>query len=309
MTFKKSKHKKPQNIKKSILITGATGYLGSKLAHALVNRNEYEIIILKRKSSNTFRISELLGKIKMYDLDMTPLEDIFLENKIDTVLHCATDYGRKDVNPLQVIEANLLLPVRLLEFGRKHDIRCFINTDTILDKRINHYSLSKRHFNDWLMSYRKNVLCINVALEHFYGPGDDTTKFASFVVHSLLKKVDKIDLTAGEQKRDFIFIHDVVSAFLRIIDYSSTLRKDFYEFQIGGSEPVTIKEFVLMIKRLTGNTTTILNFGALPYREDEIMECRIDVEPIKKLGWKTMYSLEEGLKLMIEQEVVYTVSS
>ena len=294
--------------KRVILITGATGYLGSKLVHALVHRDQYDIIILKRKSSNMFRISELLGKIKVYDLDTTAIENVFMENKIDTILHCATDYGRKNANPLQVIDANLLLPIRLLELGRKHNIHCFINTDTILDKRISHYSLSKRQFSEWLMSYKNNIVCINVALEHFYGPEDDPTKFVSFVVQSLLKKVDTIDLTAGEQKRDFIFIHDVVSAFLKIIDYSSSLRNDFYEFQIGGSEPVTIKEFVLMIKRLTGNTTTILNFGALPYRENEIMECRIDMRPIKKLGWNTTYSLEKGLKLMIEQEIAYTIS-
>ncbi len=290
--------------RKVVLLTGATGYLGSNILKSLMTDNNYSLVVLRRSFSNTFRIKDYLDKITFYNLDEIDIEKVFSENQIDIILHCATDYGRKNANPLQIIEANLILPIKLLELGAKHGVKCFINSDTILDKRINHYSLSKKQFKDWLLSYKKNLVCINVALEHFYGPGDDKTKFVSYVVDCLINKVEKIDFTKGEQKRDFIYIDDVVDAFLKIISHSENLKNGFYEYQVGSDNAVTIKEFILMVQEIIGNEKTLLNFGALPYRENEVMECVADVSEIKKIGWSCRYSLSEGLKKMIEQELI-----
>jgi nucleoside-diphosphate-sugar epimerase len=286
---------------KIILLTGGTGYLGSKILKQLVD-NGYNIILLKRSFSNPVRIKEYINKITSYDIDLVPLERIFSENAIDTIVHCATNYGRGENDPLQVIEANLVLPLKLLELGKKYHVKSFINTDTILDKRINYYSLSKKQFKDWLFVYKHDYTCINVALEHFYGSGDDETKFVTYIVHNLLKNVDRIDLTKGEQKRDFIYIDDVVNAFIKIINSLDNFSKDFYEFEVGTNHPLSIKEFVELAKQLSGNKQTLLNFGALPYRENEVMNYKVNTSEILKLGWKCNRTVEEGLKKMIELE-------
>jgi nucleoside-diphosphate-sugar epimerase len=286
---------------KIILLTGGTGYLGSKILKQLVD-NGYNIILLKRSFSNPVRIKEYINKITSYDIDLVPLERIFSENTIDTIVHCATNYGRGENDPLHVIEANLVLPLKLLELGKKYHVKSFINTDTILDKRINYYSLSKRQFKDWLFVYKHDYTCINVALEHFYGSGDDETKFVTYIVHNLLKNVDKIDLTKGEQKRDFIYIDDVVNAFIKIINSLDNFSQDFYEFEVGTNHPLSIKEFVELAKQLSGNEQTLLNFGALPYRENEVMNYKVNTSEILKLGWKCNRTVEEGLKKMIELE-------
>ena len=286
---------------KIILLTGGTGYLGSKILKQLVD-NGYNIILLKRSFSNPVRIKEYINNITFYNIDLTPLETIFSENTIDTIVHCATNYGRGENDPLQVIEANLVLPLKLLELGKKYHVKSFINTDTILDKRINYYSLSKKQFKDWLFVYKQDYTCINVALEHFYGSGDDETKFVTYIVHNLLKNVDRIDLTKGEQKRDFIYIDDVVNAFLKIINSLDNFSKDFYEFEVGTNHPLSIKEFVELAKQLSGNEQTLLNFGALPYRENEVMNYKVNTSEILKLGWKCNRTVEEGLKKMIELE-------
>lgn len=289
---------------KSILITGATGYLGSNILKTIVDSGDYGVIILKRSFSNIFRIKDLMNKIVYYDIDSVDINKVFAENEIDIILHCATDYGRKNADPMQIVEANLLLPIKLLDAASKYEVKSFINTDTILDKRINHYSLSKKQFRDWLDSYKNQLTCINVALEHFYGPGDDQTKFVSYIFSCLFNRVDKIDLTKGEQKRDFIYIDDVVDAFMRIINHSRDLGSGFYEYQIGSNQSVTIKEFVTMMKEILGNKKTLLNFGALPYRENEVMECVADISEIIKLGWTPKYSPRSGLENMINQELI-----
>lgn len=291
-----------KNIKKNILITGATGYLGSYILNSLFDLKDYHLIILKRSFSNTFRIDKVINQVVYYDVDKHDLEKVFEENKIDIILHCATDYGRKVINPMQMIESNLILPVKLLELGRKNNVSVFINTDTILDKRISHYSLSKKQFRDWLSSYKNDLVCINVELEHFYGPGDDKTKFVSYVLDLLLKEVDKIDLTLGEQKRDFVYVEDAVSAFLKILSNLSNLEKGFHSFQICSGQEITIKDLVLKLKNITGNKSTVLNFGALPYRENEIMSITSDSSRIKEFGWKIVYNLDIGLKKMVEEE-------
>jgi len=286
---------------KIILLTGGTGYLGSKILKQLVD-NGYNIILLKRSFSNTVRIKEYINKIISYDIDLVPLGRIFSENTIDTIIHCATNYGRGENDPLHVIEANLLLPLKLLELGKKYHVKSFINTDTILDKRINYYSLSKKQFKDWLIVYKQDYTCVNVLLEHFYGAGDDSTKFVTYIIHNLLKNVDKIDLTRGEQRRDFIYIDDVVDAFVKIINSLDNFNRDFYEFEIGTNHPLSIKQFVELAKQLSGNKHTLLNFGALPYRENEVMNYNVNTSEISKLGWKCNSTVEEGLKKMIELE-------
>ncbi len=290
---------------KTILLTGSTGYLGSNILKVLLSKG-YEVKILKRSFSNTFRINQYLGHIVAYDVDKIEFRDIFINNKIDIILHCATDYGRKNSNSIQIIEANLLLPLRLLDLGREYGVKCFINTDTILDKRISNYSLSKKQFNDWLVSYKNDLICVNIALEHFYGPGDDNTKFVSYILRNLILKSDKIDLTMGEQRRDFIYIDDVVDAFMLILENVDKYSNKFYNFEIGSKETRSIKELVELMKNMLNNTKTILNFGVLPYRDNEVMECVVDTSEITKLGWSSKYSLEEGLKKTIDFELVNT---
>ena len=67
--------------KSLILLTGATGFLGSKILEALNNEN-YSIIVLKRSSSSLWRINHLIGNIQSYDLDKNPsLDSIFKKTK------------------------------------------------------------------------------------------------------------------------------------------------------------------------------------------------------------------------------------
>lgn len=285
----------------NIILTGGTGFLGSHLLKKMVSDN-FNIILLKRSFSDTRRINDCLDKVICYNIDQCDINDIFKNNKIDAIIHCATDYGRKQVNPLQIIDANLILPLKLLQIGQENHVKCFINTDTILDKRVSHYSLSKKQFIDWLKTYQDKMACVNIALEHFYGPGDDKTKFVTHVFHDLLRGVYIIDFTKGEQKRDFVYIDDVVEAFLRIIDDLEKRHNGFYHYEVGTNNLISIKELVEMMKQITDNNKTTLNFGALSYRDNEVMMSCPDTEAIRSLGWLPKYDIHTGLIKMYEIE-------
>ena len=56
------------------------------------------------------------------------------------------------------------------------------------------------------------------------------------------------------------------------------------------------------MSELLNNTTTKLNFGAIPYRENEVMKSHVDLSEILKLGWRANICLEDGLRKTIEEE-------
>jgi len=286
---------------KNLLLTGGTGFLGSNLLRRFVAEG-YRIVLLTRASSDTWRIKDCMGSVRHCMLPETCLDALFQEESFDSVVHCATNYGRREVDITCILEANLILPLQLLQLARKYKVGSFINTDTILDKRVSSYSLSKSQFREWLELFSEDICCVNVALEHFYGPLDDPSKFVTFVIQSLLNGIDTLSLTMGEQKRDFIFIDDVVNAFIHIIQMCGHLPKRYSCFEIGSGQNIRIREFVQLVKRLTNNNQTYLDFGAIPYRDNEVMESHVNLEGISALGWSPSVSLEEGLTRTVAAE-------
>jgi len=282
-----------------VLLTGATGFLGSHLLRRLVAQG-VEVVALLRRSSNMFRLASVIGHFEILVIEDISLKEIFSRHEVDIIIHCATDYGRKHSDPADILESNLIFPLHLLHCGAGNGVKCFINTDTILDKRVSHYSLSKNQFKEWLVLYSHDMLCINVALEHFYGPEDDPTKFVSYLVNSLVSNVETIDLTGGEQKRSFVYIDDVVDAFMKIIGSLDSFTSTYSHFEIGAEFSTSIREFAELAKSLAGAEYTELCFGALPYRENEVMEVSVDTAAIRKLGWHSITSLEKGIVTTIE---------
>src|SRR3990167_1407822 len=170
---------------KTILMTGGTGFLGSNLLKKLVHMNA-TIIVLKRPQSKLFILESIKNNLLFYNINEVTLESIFQKHNIQIVIHCATTYGSQLKNIPELLESNLILTLRLLELCMAYQKPVFINTDTILDKRVSVYSLAKKQFYDWLKLFSTEMPCINVSLEHFFGPLDDRSKFCTKIIIDLL---------------------------------------------------------------------------------------------------------------------------
>ena len=284
-----------------IFLTGATGFLGAHLLEMLVSSGKF-VHCLKRSTSNLDRVSHIKHNVQWVDLANNDFDKYFKHHQINCVIHCATNYGRNQSDPIEIVNVNLQLPLQLLHASIKNNVKIFINTDTILDKRINSYSLSKKHFSEWLMSYANNITAVNIALEHFYGPNDNSSKFVTFLLHELLKNAQSINLTAGEQKRDFIYIEDVVSAFKIILENTHNLSAGYHHFEVGTGRSIQIRELATLLKRITQNNSTALNFGTIPYRENECMDSTVNIKKLTTMGWKPQHSLEDGLIKTVKLE-------
>jgi len=284
-------------MKDTILLTGATGFLGSHILKNLLDNN-FNVIILKRSFSNTWRIDDILDKTIAYNIDKIDIEKTFKENKIDIVIHTATKYGRKNESFLEILDSNLFFPLKLLDLSLRYNVKTFLNTDTTAYNHfINYYSLTKMQFVEWLKLLDNKIRIFNLKLEYIYGEADDTSKFLPMLIINLLKGVNTIDLTPGNQERDFIYIEDVVNAYIDIILEKDNFSNGFYEYSIGSGESIKIKDLVLLTKKITNNEVTQLKFGALPYRSNEIMYSKANIKKIRdEIGWAPKFSLEEGLK-------------
>ncbi len=281
----------------NILLTGATGFLGSHLLPALIKRG-YKVIIFKRSFSDLWRIKSYFSQIKRYDVDKVDIEKVFQDNRIDIIIHLATDYGRKNYNNIiEMLEPNIKLPSQLLSLGVKYGVKAFINTDTSTDCRYTLYSAMKKAFIQIAKFFTANyeIKFVNVISEYMYGERDDNTKFVSFLMESVLKDKE-IKATGGEQKRDFIYVKDVASAYLAVLDNIVNFNDNYIEFNIGTGHSVSLKDFVKIVEKVGGGRANV-QWGAVPFRKNEIFDSRADVSIAQKLlNWQPKTSLEEGLR-------------
>lgn len=287
---------------KAILITGASGYLGTRLCARLFEKG-FNIIALTPSKTDIFKFDKRFAKqARVYYLDKTPLEKIFKENKIDVVIHLAALYGRLGETPCQIAKVNLLFPLEVLQNAVKYGVKTFINTDTILSAQLNPYALTKAQFAQWLNFYAAKIRAVNLRLDHFYGPFDKPIKFIAFVFEQIKTGAKEINLTEGSQTRDFIYIDDVISAYLCILKNLDKIPLGkFNNFETATDSRISIKDLVTFIKKETKSKIK-LNFGAVPYRENEILSYDIDTSALRALGWKPKVFIERGIKKIIKEE-------
>ena len=289
---------------KRILITGASGFLGSALALYLLEKGCRPGLLLRPTS----RLDRLNGLESEFDIcrcgSKEEISAFVSKFQPDVVIHTACSYGRAGESNLQILEANVsygLIILQQLLDSRKNTT--FINTGTVLAPDVSPYAMSKHHFAEWgrtLANQSSSLRFINVQLQHMYGQGDDPSKFTTHVLHACYRNDPALELTAGEQLRDFIFIDDVVSAYALLVDKCENI-EPYLDIGLGSGVAQPVRQFVETVHSIVSSGTELL-FGALPYRTNEAMHCQADISRFRALGWQPKYTLETGLRKTIELE-------
>ncbi len=292
---------------KNILLTGATGFIGSQVLSRLIEDN-YNVVALLRPTSNTWRIEHLKGTYVAFtilDANMG-FDDVFEKNNIDTIIHTATEYGR--TTPLSsILNGNVIFPIKLIEAGLKYKLKRFINTDTFLCKDTYHgtylkyYAESKSMIKKYLIDYSTQIQVDSLMLEHPYGEHDAEGKFVTMLIKSFLQNKKEIDFTSGNQKRDFIYVADVVEAYLKVLQKEILPTPGFDEYEVGTGSSITVREFVERVAKVF-KSNTILNFGALPGRQGEMPDSFADISKLKELGWEPHFNIESAMQRIMSVE-------
>jgi len=289
----------------NILLTGASGFLGSALAlHWL--KAGHQVALLLRPSSHLQRLGGLDPSFNIGRCATDAEVDAFVKKtRPELVVHTACSYGRQGENNLQVFDANLRFGAAIIQaLQESTQSFTFINTGSALAPEVSIYALSKHQFAAWgrmlALQSGGQLRFINVLLQQMYGPGDDVSKFTTHVLHACQRNEPVLKLTAGEQARDLIYIDDVVQAYDTLLNKRDQLEAA-QDIDVGSGVAPTIRQFVETAHRLTASRTD-LHFGALPYRTNEAMHCQANIGRIRQLGWQPAFDLEAGLQKTIDLE-------
>ena len=289
----------------TILITGATGFIGSHLARMLVAQGR-DVTALCRTSSDTSRIADLLSQVRLVKFEQSTLAASLSALRLMGVVHLATDYGRQSCDVTEVFKTNFMLPTELLRLSINAGARFFINTDSFFCKpqfnyqHLQAYTYSKTCFLGWAHKNSDRIHVASLQLEHVYGPGDGANKFVPQLLTQMLDPDgQEIQLTDGRQKRDFVFVDDVVDAYCKVIEQGEKSAPGFSAYEVGTGRSVALRTFIESLQTATASKA-VLNFGALPQRDGEIMDSTADLRNLSALGYQARFDLDTGIRKLVQ---------
>lgn len=288
-------------MKPTLLLTGGNGFLGSHLLHYFVEK--YHVVVLEKNIRHLARMEKFKSRLPIYDIENQPLKQIFEQHRIDVVVHTATNYGR-NCSFSQIIRDNVAFAVELMETAQAHGTKLFVNTDTFINTdeiKYNYlvsYALSKKNVVEWMMQFRNQMRMVNIKLHHIFGENDNPEKFVTAMLQQITANKPAIQLTPGEQRRDFIYVENVVKAFDCAIGYALNKPNGFYAYEAGHGQAISVKEFLTMMKQ-AAQSHSQLQFGALPYRDNEFMNVKADNTSLQAIGWKPEVSVKQGIERVV----------
>jgi nucleoside-diphosphate-sugar epimerase len=288
-----------------ILITGATGFIGSHLRKRLLF-DGHTLVALVRDSTNIQELQAENVAHYVFNGNVTSLASFMNTEKFDGVIHLASlflaQHKSEDVETL--IDSNVLFSAILLEAAAVAHTSWFINTGTFWQhyenksySPVNLYAATKQAFEAIAQYYIETspINFVTIKLSDTFGPNDTRPK-----VFNLWSKIGKsgeqFDMSLGEQLIDISFIDNVVDAYTKLIeamsnDAARTLVGK--SFAVRSQERMALKELAELFERVT-NTTLNINWGKRDYRPREVMVPWEEGEIVP--GWYPKISLEEGIR-------------
>lgn len=300
---------------KKILVTGATGFVGANLVRRLV-KEKYELHILTRERSNVWRIKDIISKLHIHEIDLTEKKHLFkLMDRVrpNYIFHLANLglYGGVDSPIKKSIEVNLLGLINLIESADKINYDYFINTgssseygtktvpikETDFCQPETNYAITKLAATLFAQAYAKRNKKPLVTLRLFspFGPFDHPSRLIPQIILKMLKD-DDISITSPNNVRDYIFIEDVIEAYMLCMKNSGKLCGEV--FNIGRGNQISIKDVLELLANLIGFK------GKIRYQDkasDKKMVWQADILKAKqKLGWQPTKTLRSGLNKTVE---------
>lgn len=293
---------------KRVLISGATGYIGSNLTRKLIALG-YEVHIITRINSKTDKIKGLEKDINIhiFNGDSSSLIDIMSYVNPDVVIHLASLFIGEHTNEQLdgLINSNIYFPTQLIEASVKAGVKYFINTGTQwqnyegLDYNpVNLYSATKEAFEVISKFYieSSDMRMITLKLADTYGPDDDRPKIMNLLL-KVYKTQETLNMSKGEQEIGLVYINDVIKAFLKALNVVEKMKPhEHKKFIVLPKKIYSLKDMVCIFENTIGQKLNI-NWGKREYRQREMMKVYTGEENI--LDREETISLEEGIRMIL----------
>jgi nucleoside-diphosphate-sugar epimerase len=295
-----------------ILVTGATGFLGAHLVRALVGGG-HDVTATYRPQADRWRLADVTDRVRWMSMDLadsSSIRQVVQQGRPHTVVHCAAygmNYAEQSFEEgvrINICATRILFQEAAAAGTRRfiHSGSCFeygnksvpVTEDEVLEP-ISMYGVTKATATLLVLQLSRALGMPAAVVRPFgiYGPADRGDKFVPQLIRSCLSK-RPIALSGGAQIRDYTFVKDAVDLYVRLAESEAFPSGQI--INLAGGRPVTLKHIGEIVARLTRNQQS-LQWGALPYRPDEVMTLTAQTEKAKRLlGWAPNIDLEEGLE-------------
>lgn len=286
-----------------ILLTGATGFIGSHVARALVAAG-HEVQALVLPDDNLGRIHDVLPSLAVIPGNLLESSFTLPPLSVDCCIHLAWYVvpGKYLESPLnrQWVDASGRLARAVQDAGCPRFLAagtCFEYAASDEPLRESSptgpgtlYAQSKLELFNALTSLQMETAWVRFFYQ--YGPFEDPRRLVPVVINALLRG-QEAKLVPGDRRRDFLHIEDVAGAVAAVAQSRVT-----GAVNIGSGVPTTVAEIGLTIGKLIGKPE-LIKLGVLPYSATEPMHIVADNTKLKSTGWKPRYGLEDGLRQSI----------
>lgn len=265
-----------------ILLTGATGFLGSHIAEVLYNAG-HELLLAKRRESNLCRCSTFIDKVKWSDTDLDTFESDVCSFQPDMVISSAwSGVSAKDREQWSVQVDNLKYQQRLLDIAVKANVKRIIGIGSQAEYGVFDGCIDEQYPANPTSAYGAAKLSSLIILRTFCEENNiawywfrlfscfGERESENWLIPATIKNImstDKMDLTLGEQRYSYLYIKDVANVFLSAVEQNNA-ESGVYHIAADVQRP--LKEILLGIRDYL-NPEFCLNFGALPYRKNQSM--------------------------------------
>jgi nucleoside-diphosphate-sugar epimerase len=292
-----------------VIITGAGGYLGSRLAKAFIDQG---IIVYALDCINNYPVQHKLIQYYKCDIEKNILpSDSGMQNS-DILFHFAWDGIHPEYrNDYEYQLKNISSLINILSFALQLNV-----SKTIIPGSASEYASSEMpitgynkpgpvdaygaiksacHIISRTWSIQNNLPLIWVVPSSTYGPGRDDNNVLTYAIRTLLKK-EKPSFTALEQRWDYIYIDDFIEAFVLIAKKGLTGKN----YALGYGEAKKLQEYVTVI-RDNINPNLPIGIGELPYKSQNPDNSEMDISELQHdTGFSPSTVFEEGIKRTIE---------
>lgn len=294
----------------NILITGATGFIGSNLVNRLIKENHNLFITIRENTLNPYG-EDKINSVSISSNNLDKSTKFFIENNIEGIIHLASfvqsgDHSIEDIEKL--IDSNIKFGTYILEIAVRSNVKWMINTGTYWQNYdrtdyspVNLYAATKQAFEDIAKYYYEtnDFKFCTLRLFDTYGKGDTRNK-----IFNLWDKISKsgevLDMSPGNQIMDFSYIDDVIDAYLLLTDYlhyKSDIIENGSIYYLQSPERYSLKELSQIFEEVTSNKLNI-NWGGKPYKYHEVMNPISSDKVIP--GFKHKISIRDGISRIID---------
>lgn len=278
---------------RKVLITGCSGYIGSRLASFLAGKCEV-VGIARQKADASFPVR--IGDIR----DRKFVESVMKDDEITDVFHFAALLKSSDADETRDVNVNGTKSV-LAAFAKSDAQKIIFSSSGKVYGKVDAVPTPEMHRLNATSAYGLSKIeaerafrivegkqAVILRQTYLYGRGMKQEFLVPTIINHV-KMSDIVTLRNADVRRDFIHIDDLLQL------YYLLLRKKMPQletYNVSCGQSISLREMAMMTARLAGKSVEVNSLGAKEENEEELL----DITKIKALGWAPTINYEEGLR-------------